>query len=46
MILIDEKSLPKELTAEQAVESAYAGDLAEAASRLRRGVPTLIECDK
>src|SRR5438309_1442222 len=46
MILIEEKSLPKELTPEQAVEAAYAAELAEVASRLRRGVPTLLECDK
>src|ERR1022692_1172854 len=45
-ILIEEKHLPIELTAEQAVEAAYAAELAEVASRLRRGVPTLIECDK
>jgi cell division protease FtsH len=46
MILIEENHLPKDLTAEQAVEAAYAAELAEVASRLRRGVPTLLECDK
>jgi cell division protease FtsH len=34
------------LTADQAVEAAYAADLAEASSKLQRGLPTLIECDK
>src|SRR5262245_11145318 len=45
-ILIPESDLPQELTAEQAVEAAYAAELAEAASRLQRGLPVLIECDK
>src|SRR5947209_19535400 len=45
-ILIEERDLPRDLSPEQAVESAYAQELAEVASRLRRGVPTLIECDK
>src|SRR5712691_2313048 len=45
-ILIPEKDLPKDLTAEQAVEAAYAGELAEVASRLQRGLPVLVECDK
>lgn len=45
-ILIAEKQLPLELTPDQAVEAAYAAELAETASRLQRGVPTLIECDK
>ena len=45
-ILIPESDLPQELTAEQAVEAAYAGELADAASRLQRGLPVLIECDK
>jgi cell division protease FtsH len=45
-ILIEEKELPIELTAEQAVEAGYSAELAEAASRLRRGLPVLIECDK
>src|SRR5260370_658316 len=45
-ILIAEKGLPKDLTPEQSVESAYAAELAEVASRIRRGLPVLIECDK
>src|SRR5438270_2440950 len=45
-VLIREKELPQELTAEGAVEAAYASELAEVASKLQRGLPTLIECDK
>src|SRR5262249_7946716 len=45
-VLIAEKDLPQELTAEGAVEAAYAAELAEAASKLQRGLPVLIECDK
>ena len=45
-ILIPEKDLPQDLTAEQAVEAAYAAELADVASRLQRGLPVLIECDK
>jgi cell division protease FtsH len=45
-VLIQEADLPQELTAEAAVEAAYAAELAEAASKLQRGLPTLIECDK
>jgi cell division protease FtsH len=45
-ILIPEKDLPITLTPEQAVEAAYAAELAEVASALRRGLPALIECDK
>ncbi len=45
-VLIKESDLPQELTAEAAVEAAYASELAEAASKLQRGLPTLIECDK
>src|SRR5271165_5106335 len=45
-VLIKENYLPQELTAEQAVESAYSAELAEVASKLQRGLPTLIECDK
>jgi hypothetical protein len=44
--LIAEKDLPQDLTAEQAVEAAYASDLAEVASKLQRGLPVLVECDK
>jgi cell division protease FtsH len=45
-VLIPEKDLPQELSAEAAVEAAYTAELAEAASKLQRGLPTLIECDK
>ncbi len=45
-VLIDEKDLPQELTAEQAVEAAYCSELAEVASKVQRGLPALIECDK
>ncbi len=45
-ILISESDLPKELTPEQAVEAAYAPELAAAAARLQRGLPVLLECDK
>ncbi|HTK73781.1 MAG TPA: AAA family ATPase [Gemmataceae bacterium] len=45
-VLIPEKDLPAELASEQAVESAYASELATVAGRLLRGLPALIECDK
>ena len=45
-VLIKESDLPQELTTEAAVEAAYAFELAETASKLQRGLPTLIECDK
>lgn len=45
-VLINETDLPQELTAEDAVEAAYASELAQVASKLQRGLPTLIECDK
>jgi cell division protease FtsH len=45
-VFIAEKDLPRDLTTDQAVEAAYAPELAEAASNLRRGLPVLIECDK
>ncbi len=45
-VLIPENDLPQELTAEQAVEAAYSAELAEVASKLQRGLPTLVECDK
>ena len=44
--IIAEKDLPADLTAEQAVEAAYSRELAEVASKLQRGLPCLIECDK
>src|SRR5947208_1237354 len=45
-ILIPEKELPLELSNEQAVEAAYSAELAEVASKLQRGLPCLVECDK
>jgi cell division protease FtsH len=45
-VVINENDLPQELTAEAAVEAAYASELAEVASKLQRNLPTLIECDK
>lgn len=45
-VVIPEADLPTEMTPEQAVEAAYAGELAEVANRLQRGLPALIECDK
>src|SRR6266702_3265037 len=45
-VIIKESELPQELSAEDAVEAAYASELAEVASKLQRGLPTLIECDK
>src|SRR5580704_10675335 len=44
--IVSEKELPAELTPQQAVESAYARELAEVCSKLQRGLPCLIECDK
>src|SRR5947209_16079851 len=46
MATTDEKDLPRDVTAEQAVDAAYAGPLAEVASRLARGLPVLVECEK
>src|SRR5580704_9619292 len=45
-ITVTEKELPSSLTPEQAVEAAYSQELADVASKLVRGLPTLIECDK
>jgi cell division protease FtsH len=45
-VLIKENDLPQELTTEQAVEAAYTTELAEVASKVQRGLPALIECDK
>src|SRR5271166_2411533 len=45
-ILIHEADLTQELDNTQAVEAAYSCELAEVASKLQRGLPTLIECDK
>jgi cell division protease FtsH len=44
--VITEKELPKSLTPEQAVEAAYSQELADIASKLIRGLPVLVECDK
>src|SRR5438094_5588989 len=45
-ITVTEKELPASLTPEQAVEAAYSSELADVASKLVRGLPVLIECDK
>jgi cell division protease FtsH len=45
-ITVTEKDLPASLTPEQAVEAAYAQELADVASKLVRGLPVLVECDK
>ena len=45
-ILITEKQLPQELDVHQAVEAAYASELADIASRLIRQLPVLVECEK
>src|SRR4051812_11363771 len=45
-VLINENELPQDLTPEDCVEAAYSNELAEVASKLQRGLPTLIECDK
>ena len=45
-ITVTEKDLPTNLTPVEAVEAAYSAELAEVASKLVRGLPTLIECDK
>src|SRR5438067_2985776 len=45
-IAITEKDLPASLTPEQAVEAAYSHELADVASKLVRGLPVLVECDK
>src|SRR5712692_1646378 len=45
-ILIEETDLPQELTPESSVEAAYASEMAEVASKVQRGLPSLIECDK
>jgi cell division protease FtsH len=43
---ITERELPQALTVNEAVEAAYSAELAEVASKLLRGLPTLVECDK
>ena len=45
-IAVAEKELPKDLSPDQAVEAAYAHEMADVASKLVRGLPVLVECDK
>jgi cell division protease FtsH len=45
-VVIPHEKLPLEVTPRQAVEIAYAPDLAKTASDLARGLPVLIECEK
>lgn len=45
-LALSERDLPAELAPDQAVEAAYAKELAEVVERLGRGLTTLIECDK
>jgi cell division protease FtsH len=45
-MLIPETELPVQLEPLQAVEAAYATELAQIASALVRGLPTLVECEK
>ena len=45
-VLVTEKDLPKDLTVENVVEAAYASELAEVASKITRGLPVMVECDK
>ncbi|MFK7768141.1 MAG: AAA family ATPase [Mariniblastus sp.] len=45
-VIIPESDLPQELTAEDAVESAYTETLVDTAADLQRGLPVLLECDK
>src|SRR5262249_3478444 len=45
-IFIPGKDLPQQLTPEQAVEAAYATELAEGAAKLQRNLPTPVQRDK
>ena len=45
-IIVPESNLPQELTTDQAVEAAYACELADVTGDLVRGLPVLVECDK
>jgi cell division protease FtsH len=45
-VVVPESALPQELSTDQAVEAAYAGELADVTSDLARGLPVLVECDK
>ncbi len=44
--VIPESELPETLTVEQAVDAAYNQQLSDIVDKLRRGLPTLIECEK
>jgi len=45
-ILTAETELPSSLDLQQAVEAAYATELADIAGNIVRGLPSLVECDK
>ena len=45
-VVIPESDLPVMLTAQESVEAAYPDEMAEVASSLVRGLPSLVECDK
>jgi cell division protease FtsH len=45
-LIIPESQLPTALTPQEAVEAAYAAEMAEVAGHIIRGLPSLIECDK
>ena len=45
-VYISENELPQDLSADAAVEAAYASELAEISSKLQRGLPALVECEK
>lgn len=45
-VFIPDTELPTALEPQHAVEAAYAAELAEAAGKLARGLPVLLECEK
>ena len=45
-LVVAETSLPASLTPQEAVEAAYAREMAEVADSIARGLPSLVECDK
>ncbi len=45
-LTVPESQLPASLTPQEAVEAAYASEMADVAGHLVRGLPSLIECDK
>src|SRR5205085_12181145 len=45
-VIIPEAQLPASLAPQEAVEAAYASEMAEVAGHLARGLPSLVECDK